>query len=389
MLLTAAAAGCGVSRVPPMGWQGQAFQPDPDERALWTQAGLERARVLPGVKAHDDPALAEYLGRLAARLVSPEARAAGAPVVRLTVVLDPTLNAFAWPDGHVLVHTGLLARLHGEAQLATMLAIEIAHVTGRHALRAARATSAPPAGEAPPPTLYHVSGVPLAFTAAVAGHGEGLEREADASALERIVAAGYDPREAARAFERLAAGREGGREVEDRIETFRLGQPARRERGLATMRRLLATRYRDLDPAPLVRDTEECQARLLPILRENAGLDARAGRFALARAQLDRALERAPRDPVAHLHLGDLWRLQAQRVRPEEASALLARARATYERAAALDPAYADPHRQLGLLHYQARDAARAREAFQRYLALAPDAADARRIREYVAELER
>jgi tetratricopeptide (TPR) repeat protein len=384
-LTTATVAGCAASQVPPMGWQGRPFQPEPDERALWTQAAEERARLLRSVKAYDDPALAEYLARLAARLVSPEARAAGAPVVRLTVVLDPTLNAFAWPDGHMLVHTGLLARLHGEAQLATMLAIEIAHVTGRHALRAARA-AASPAGDAPPRPLYHVSGLPLAFTAAVTGPGRGIEREAAAAALERIVAAGYDPREAARAFERLAAG---GREMKDRLETFRLGQPDRLEHGRATMRRLVATRYQDLDAAPLVRDTEECRARLLPVLRENAGLDARAGRFALAHAQLDRVLEQAPRDPTAHLQLGDLWRLQAQRARPEEAPGLLARARAAYERAAALDPGYADPHRQLGLLHYQAHDTSRAREAFQRYLALAPDAADARRIREYVAELER
>ena len=50
-----------------------------------------------------------------------------------------------------------------------------------------------------------------------------------------------------------------------------------------------------------------------------------------------------------------------------------------------LDPSYVEPVRQLGLLYYQERDVAKARWAFERYLTLAPDAADARRIREYLS----
>ena len=49
----------------------------------------------------------------------------------------------------------------------------------------------------------------------------------------------------------------------------------------------------------------------------------------------------------------------------------------------------ADPWRQLGLLHYQEGQPALAREAFGRYLALAPGAPDARRIREFIGELDR
>ena len=64
-------------------------------------------------------------------------------------------------------------------------------------------------------------------------------------------------------------------------------------------------------------------------------------------------------------------------------------AQAEYERAAILDPSSPDPYRQLGLLHYQDKDFARAREAFQRYLAIRPDAPDARRIKEYLGELSR
>ncbi|PYM51115.1 MAG: hypothetical protein DME14_03735, partial [Candidatus Rokuibacteriota bacterium] len=58
-------------------------------------------------------------------------------------------------------------------------------------------------------------------------------------------------------------------------------------------------------------------------------------------------------------------------------------------RSADLDPAFPDPFRQLGFLYYQQKDTERAREAFRKYLALKPDAPDAKRIREYLVELER
>jgi regulator of sirC expression with transglutaminase-like and TPR domain len=107
-----------------------------------------------------------------------------------------------------------------------------------------------------------------------------------------------------------------------------------------------------------------------------------------ARVQPERVLAVRPEDAVAHLHYGDLHRLQSQRVSSATERAELSRkALARYERAAALDPSYADPFRQLGLLHYQHGQNERAREAFERYLALAPDAPDGLRVREYLAAL--
>jgi tetratricopeptide (TPR) repeat protein len=129
---------------------------------------------------------------------------------------------------------------------------------------------------------------------------------------------------------------------------------------------------------------------MLPVVRENAWLDVRAGRFALARRQLDRVLAADPGDAVAHLYYGDLHRLWAQWAgSPEERAREVHQARARYERAAALDPGYAAPFRELGLLAYQEQEPAKAREAFERYLLLSPDAPDARRIREYTIELTR
>ena len=139
-----------------------------------------------------------------------------------------------------------------------------------------------------------------------------------------------------------------------------------------------------------VKNTGEFDETMRALVRENAALDTQAGRFALARPQLDRVLKATPNDPIAHLYYGDLHRLQAQRATtPAEREAGAKKALESYEQSAALDPDYPDPFRQLGLLYYQQNEPTRARAAFEKYLALKPDAADARRIKEYLVELNR
>jgi regulator of sirC expression with transglutaminase-like and TPR domain len=127
-----------------------------------------------------------------------------------------------------------------------------------------------------------------------------------------------------------------------------------------------------------------------PLVRDNAYEDLRAGRFARARRQLERVLAVTPGDPIAHTHVGHMHRLLAQRAREAaERAEHVRRALAAYDTAVALDATAPQPPRELGFLHYQEGDTARARAAFERYLALAPDAPDAGRIREYLVELGR
>jgi Putative Zn-dependent protease, contains TPR repeats len=51
---------------------------------------------------------------------------------RFFVINDPMPNAFAFPNGMVFIHTGLLKIIDNEAQLALVLGHEIAHVTYEH-----------------------------------------------------------------------------------------------------------------------------------------------------------------------------------------------------------------------------------------------------------------
>ncbi len=416
LLLSLAAQGCASTAVPPMGYQGKPFRPEADERALWSQAEKEEDKLAKTGKLSDDPLLEEYLQNVAAKVMPPEVAEAGGPPIRVSVFRDPTLNAFAMPNGHVYVHTGLLARLQNESQLAMILGHELTHVSNRHALMfnrdaqnkqllfglaalaasigvaVATGSQAQKGNYIPAEVLRTTSnifvglGLQLAFVAAVNGYGRDLEREADSQGLERMVKAGYDPREAPKTFELLLQDHGDS----SKLENFFFGNHPQLQERIRTTSQLLNTRYAALDPAQLVTSTDEFNMRMRTVVRENAALDIRAGRFGLAKDQLDRVLVLAPKDPVTHLYYGDLYRIQAQRARrAEDKAPLITQAREAYERAAELDPTYPDPFRQLGLLYYQSKDNAKAREAFQKYLALKPNASDSRRIKEYLVELDR
>jgi predicted Zn-dependent protease len=155
-----------------------------------------------------DPVVTEYVNRLAQVLVrNSDAR------VPLTVKVldDDEINAFALPGGFFFVNTGLIVAAHSEAELAGVMAHEIAHVAARHATK--NATKA---------QLFNILSIPLIFFGGpvgyvarqVAGLGVPLsmlkfsrnaEREADALGLQYQYASGYDPEEFVRFMERLKA----------------------------------------------------------------------------------------------------------------------------------------------------------------------------------------
>jgi predicted Zn-dependent protease len=415
VLVVALLAGACFSRnVAPIGAGGKPFTPDSDERALWVRAEKEEEALLKRTKFYEDPLLEAYLSGVAERVMADGARAEGAPAVKVSVIRDATLNAFSMPNGRVYVHTGLLSRVDNEAQLATILSHELTHYAHRHALKFSRhpqstpthgtaalasglgvavAASAPARSASPgsaavlSQTASAILGLnlELATVAAISGYGRDMEREADEVGMAALARAGYDPREAPKAFQILKS--ESGER--GTVEIFFFGSAAPLQERITNTTRLATSTYAKAPP-DRIHNSEEFELRRRPVVRENAYEDIRLGRFGLAARQLDRVLTATPDDPVAHLYYGDLYRLRAQRAKSAaEAGADAQRARERYQRAAELDPAYPDPWRQLGFLYFQQKDRAGARTAFEKYIELKPDAPDVRRIKEYLAELER
>lgn len=86
-----------------------------------------------------DPEVAEYINHLGYRLVansdSPDQD------FQFFVLINPTINAFAFPGGYVGVHSGLILESDNESMLAGVLSHEVAHVTQRHIARVIAAQS--------------------------------------------------------------------------------------------------------------------------------------------------------------------------------------------------------------------------------------------------------
>jgi predicted Zn-dependent protease len=417
LVVSILAASCASRNVPPIGAGGLPFKPESDEVKLWAAAEKEEQALLKKTKAYDDPLLDDYLGKIGDRLRPDQVRQAGGPGLRFGVISDPTLNAFAMPNGRIYVHSGLLSRLDNEAQLAMILGHEMTHVDHRHALKFERdatnkqilytvlavaasigiavasgseARSGDYVGAAVLSQTANAIlgiGLQLAAIAAINGYGRDLEREADQEGMARLVHAGYDPKEAPKVFALLQS------ESKDRgsLETFFFGNHPRLQERIETTTQLLTTTYAGpAQGSDTIKNTDEFGLRMRTVVRENALLDIRAGRFKLAQDQLERVVAITPKDPTAQLYFGDLYRLQSQRARaPEDRTSLAKKAVERYERSAELDPTFPDPFRQLAFLYYQQNEKERAREAFKRYLALKPDAPDGKRIKEYLLELER
>ncbi len=85
-------------------------------------------------KIIDDPVISEYVNRVGQNLV----RNSDAKVPFTIKVIDSEdVNAFALPGGFFFVNSGLILKADNEAELAGVMAHEIAHVAARHGTRQA------------------------------------------------------------------------------------------------------------------------------------------------------------------------------------------------------------------------------------------------------------
>ena len=130
---------------------------------------------------------------------------------RFYVIQDRTANAFALPNGIVVVNSGLIEVLQNEAQIAAVVGHEIAHSVQEHSWRQLQYHKKKRVGLAIVSAVaaaygqYDLSNlVDMVQGAIQNGHSRSLENQADRVGLEYMVAAGYDPREAPRVWKLMA-----------------------------------------------------------------------------------------------------------------------------------------------------------------------------------------
>jgi len=157
----------------------------------------------------DDPIITEYVNRVGQNIVLHSD--AKIPFT-IKVIDSDEVNAFALPGGFFFVNKGLILVADNEAELAGVMAHEIAHVAARHAMENERKMQIIDygllagillGGGIIGNVLYQGGGLIeglsfLKFT-------RGAEEEADKLGVQYMWAAGYDPNAMATMFEKLEA----------------------------------------------------------------------------------------------------------------------------------------------------------------------------------------
>ena len=160
------------------------------------------------MKLIQDPVVNEYVNRVGQNLV----RNSDAKVPFTIKVVDADeINAMALPGGFFYVNSGLILAADDEAELAGVMAHEIAHVAARHATRGATRSQ-----------LANIMTIPLIFVGGGIGYAareaagiglpltflsfsRGFEAEADYLGVQYMYKAGYDPNELVNFFEKIQA----------------------------------------------------------------------------------------------------------------------------------------------------------------------------------------
>jgi predicted Zn-dependent protease len=157
----------------------------------------------------DDPVITEYVNRVGQNIVlHSDARIP----FTIKVIDSDEVNAFALPGGFFYVNKGLILAADNEAELAGVMAHEIAHVAARHAME--NQTKAMLAEYGMLAGSIFLGGILGAVVNNAAQFGALLgfmkfsraaEEEADKLGVQYMYAAGYDPNAMATMFEKLMA----------------------------------------------------------------------------------------------------------------------------------------------------------------------------------------
>ncbi len=160
------------------------------------------------VKLIQDPVVTEYVNRIGQNLV----RNSDAQVPFTIKVIDSDeINAMALPGGFFYVNSGLILAADEEAEMAGVMAHEIAHVAARHITR--QMTRGNWANIASVPLIFVGGGIGYAVRSAASlalpmtflSFSRGFEAEADYLGLQYMYKTGYDPQAFVSFFEKVQA----------------------------------------------------------------------------------------------------------------------------------------------------------------------------------------
>jgi hypothetical protein len=298
---------------------------------------------------YNNPMLQRYINAIGQRLVPKDSP----NIYSFKLLLDPIPKAEAFSTGTILISTGMVSMLDNEAQLSYVLGHEIAHVERNHAYQIVRmqivetalneekeketkekravfgaVTTLATAGiggiaggwnGAGAGALIGLAGGILSSNLIIRDHntvtqwGDIYENEADEASLHYMLDQGYDVREAPRLYARLQT-------AATRDPRIGLGFMAKDTRMKARTAHIQTVLNGDLKTAleaklkagGLTGSTGEFSLIMSALKRDNGIIAIDYDLFAMARDNLEEAVDLRSNDPRAQLYLGKVISLTAR-----------------------------------------------------------------------------
>jgi predicted Zn-dependent protease len=368
---------CATTSLPPV---TKNLRLEDDERRLWNRSEEEEKVINRSGVICRDKEIETYLNEVAKKILPPEIFV-HIPF-KIIVIRNHLLNAFAYPNGVIYVHTGILARMDNEAQLATLLAHEMTHSTHRHLVEQFRGIKnktaflatiqVASAGLGAYGSLVSLLGA-IGTIAAVTGYSREHETEADSEGFKLMADAGYDPKEASKLFMHLKKELE----EENRKEPFFFGTHPRIVERLENYETLMKARSQEKREGIL--NTEIFLEKICRVILDNARDDLKAGRFKTAERGVEKYLRIKSESAEAHCLLGDIRRQRGEGGDSDKA-------KDHYQKAIQINPDYPDSYKGIGLIHYKQGEKTLAKRALEFYLSHSPEAMDRAYIEGYISQ---
>ena len=346
---------------------------------------------------------------------------------------DPAPNAFALPNGSIYIHTGLLALLDDENQLAAVIAHEVTHVSHRHTYLRNRTVRKMmltinilntvgtwnPVGGVTGLAVDLIATIsPLMLAISVLGYTKDQEKEADLEGMKTAIAAGFAPDGMPNSFRSMQRDVEG-----EQTNSFYTDHPQLEARVKYTSSAVPAEAKKATeDEAKTARD--DYLAVMEAVDRHDVNLAINAGRFRSAVYVSQKLVALHPDSSENVFYLAESYRVlgprnaklsdqqltsgarkkaaktRAKRTIEEQDAELLAtpagqeawkansaEAEKLFLRSLELNRFNANAHRGLGMLYEKLNRKQEAASEYAKYLELAPNAIDTERVRRRLAVL--
>lgn len=365
---------------------------------------------------YEDDKVTDYLNGIANRLVDSD-KLDETMDLKIRIIREPTVNAFAMATGSIYIHTGALARLESEDQLAHLLGHEISHVVNKDMLYFVESYHKKI-------IVYKIFDIVLAPTsvffgllgdlaqsafllfhvATVTGYSRLDEARADKEGMQCATRQGYGSQGGTGLMQVFL--KEGERYQSGPEIFFLMMHPTTKWR-LNELNRV--TSEKAAVPVVLKPDSDAFLQNMAKIKLYNATLNIKWDRLEHAKDNIQWVLEKVPDNPEAHYLAGEIYRLEAEDKKKvkeelnyakwselnkgykktELEEAWCKKAQEEYGRAIVCDGAYANSYKGLALLCKYKDKREEAVVNLKKYLAAAPEASDKRYVNNLIEKLNR